>query len=630
MPPPPPQLHMLIKSHFDPLPPVPVTNAHNVLFRDLGIADYDLFIDGLTGQRVTKLGFKQRVLDLATAFTAPRRVGGLHFVPNEDVIGLLAPNSIDFCTVVHAAFVATVPIALFPSGSTAHELAYLFKRSKATRLFVQSSHLRIALAAIDKSGFARDRVYLVDQAGGRPSVESLVENVVRKNLPRESPRAVHASTLGYMIFSSGTSGTPKAVMITHVNMIASFMSLAAFGEELQRSLAAAGVPSRDDLAAVTANTNDLTSFLLSGEVTADSIEQQRVLAVLPFYHSYGLHSYVLRGIAVPQTMVILPRFDVNLVLDMIPKYRIEMMGMVPSMVHQFLNSPRLPFADLSSLRSVGTGAAYLPPTLSHKLQTVIKSKTILPEGYGLSEVTVGAIFRPPVPFFGGRLPVNPLSTGILLPGLEARIVRSVTHAPPKPGQKVGDIVNVVDAVLDEPGELWLRGTVVAQGYFGDEQATREAFLPGGWLRTGDRFRVDAQGYFFYEDRVKDTLKVGGVQVSPAEIESCIMEVPGGIVADVSVIGVQPPTTRLGKDEKWPRAYVVLTAKGSALGEKEAAATISDWVRTHLNRSKRLRGGITFVEQIPKSPTGKVLRRELQDQYALEQAGRSPRKVKAKL
>jgi len=134
----------------------------------------------------------------------------------------------------------------------------------------------------------------------------------------------------------------------------------------------------------------------------------------------------------------------------------------------------------------------------------------------------------------------------------------------------------------------------------------------GWLRTGDRFRVDETGTFFYEDRMKDTLKISGAQVSPAEIEKTLLTQPDKLITDAAVAGVEGGRT---SDERVPRAWVVLSDEGKKLGEQEVTARLMKWTQEKLSRYKWLKGGIGFVDEIPKSPTGKVLRRVLQDAHA---------------
>jgi len=255
----------------------------------------------------------------------------------------------------------------------------------------------------------------------------------------------------------------------------------------------------------------------------------------------------------------------------------------------------------------GSGAAYLPPKLSQQFTQLLKLPADTREGYGLSEATISALTQPAPGVLGWLQPV-PGSTGVLLPGQEARIVRE----------------DGSDADVDEPGEFLLKGPNVTLGYWNDNEATREAFLPGGWLRTGDRFRVDANGAFMYEDRLKDTLKVSGAQVSPLELERVLLAQPDKYILDAVVAGV--PGGRKGLEaEKVPRAWVVLSERGRAAGEQHVRQALEQWTQQNLSKYKWLTGGIAFVDSIPKSPTGKVLRRVLQDEYAKEQ-----RKLQAKL
>lgn len=194
----------------------------------------------------------------------------------------------------------------------------------------------------------------------------------------------------------------------------------------------------------------------------------------------------------------------------------------------------------------------------------------------------------------GRAKNKPGSIGILFPGVEAKIVRPD-----------GSL-----ASPNEAGELLVRGGAAALGYRDNDRATRETFVDG-WVRTGDRMRIDADGVLFFEDRAKDTLEISGMQVSPVEIENTILAQPDKLIVDVSVAGVSGGRT---SDERVPRAWIVLSPAGAALGEKVVAARLDAWVQERLSRYKWLRGGIGCIETIPKSPTGKVLRRMLVEEY----------------
>ncbi|KAH8998400.1 hypothetical protein EDB92DRAFT_1164251 [Lactarius akahatsu] len=215
------------------------------------------------------------------------------------------------------------------------------------------------------------------------------------------------------------------------------------------------------------------------------------------------------------------------------------------------------------------------------------------------------ICSPAPGMFGGRIEEIRGMTGILLPYMEARLLRE----------------DGSDADYDEVGELLLRAPTVALGYLNNEKATKETFVDG-WLHTGDRFYVDKQERFFYVDRIKDILKVSGKQVSPTEIEDTILEHPSQLITDVAVAGIKG--TRL-PDELVPRAWVVLSTLGKQQGAEAVFAALEEWTRSRLSKHKWLRGGLQIVDEIPRSPIGKVLRRKLQDDYAR----REPEGVRAK-
>jgi len=319
------------------------------------------------------------------------------------------------------------------------------------------------------------------------------------------------------------------------------------------------------------------------------------LAFLPMYHTYGLHMFCFRGFWVPLTFVIVPKWDINLVLKLVPKYRVNLLYMIPSAIHQLVHHKSFRPEDWATVMSIACGAAYLPPKLAHRLREMVRSTLEISEGFGMSEVTIGATRMPTPSMLGGRIPPVLGSVGILIPGMEARIVRE----------------DGSDAGINEPGELWLRGGNVAMGYWGNEEATKKTFLEDGWLRTGDQLRIDELGRLFFVDRAKDTLKVSGVQVSPTEIEEVLMSHPDNLIIDACVGGVSGGRT---SDEKVPRAWVVLSEEGRRRGGHRAEQELEDWVRRNLSKYKWLRGGIEAVAEIPKSATGKVLRRLLQERY----------------
>lgn len=331
-----------------------------------------------------------------------------------------------------------------------------------------------------------------------------------------------------------------------------------------------------------------------------------LLAYLPMYHTYGLHAYCFRSFLAPATYIVIPRWNIELALKLIPKYKITTLTLIPSVVHQIVNYPGIHKADLSSIRAMNNGAAYLSPELANKLTRLVSQETIFSEGYGMSEGTIASISRPFPGVLSGRLTNRPGSTGVLLPGMEGRLLRD----------------DGSETEPEEIGELYVKGGNVALGYWRNEKATKETFIDG-WLRTGDKFRVDKEGYFFFTDRAKDTLKVSGIQVSPLEIENVLLNQPDKLITDVTVAGVSGGRT---SDEKVPRAWVVLSPAGKKLGKAVVMKELESWHQQNLSKYKWLRGGIEVVKEIPKNPTGKTLRRVLVERYERRQA----KKTKCKL
>ncbi|KAF8962991.1 hypothetical protein BDZ97DRAFT_1701982 [Flammula alnicola] len=595
---------MYIKSPYPPPPPLPTTNAHYIFFKRpeqsaWADADFTAHVEPARGD----VGrFCEGVEDLSTGLGVSEREGGLGLVGWEEgegaeavggkrgkeIVGIMSENSSEYITLVHACLRIAVPFALISSYSTPFELKHALKLSKATRLFVDAKFLKTVLPAAREAGIPEDRIYLMKEGEektakkgkGRKSFRSIIEDVRRRKTPVVDVRPAGKDTLAYLVFSSGTSGLPKAVMISHGNLIFSVGQAIV----LQEAALAVYTPPNPESTPVT-------------------------LAFLPLHHTYGLHSYCFRACLAPGTLIILPKWDIHVALRVIPQYKITGLTLIPSVVHQLVNHPGIEKADFSSVLHMNSGAAYLPPELHEKMTRLVPSEAQFGEGYGMSEATIAAITQPLTGMLGGTLQRIPGCTGILLPGMEAVLLKDESSCK-----------------LNEPGELWLRSANVALGYWNNPAASRATFVRG-WLRTGDRFSVDGGGNFWFADRAKDTLKVSGAQVSPVEIENCLLAHPAQLITDATVAGVSGGRT---DDEKVPRAWVVLSDTGKGLGlgsgqgengdgegwgEESVVRELDRWHRENLSKYKWLRGVLRLsMRYIPKSPTGKTLRRVLQDRY----------------
>jgi acyl-CoA synthetase (AMP-forming)/AMP-acid ligase II len=300
-----------------------------------------------------------------------------------------------------------------------------------------------------------------------------------------------------------------------------------------------------------------------------------MLGVLPFFHSYGLVVFLNRTLRRGERCVTMPRFDLEQFLQLIERYRVTTLFLVPPIVLALAKHPLVANYDLSSVTLVHSGAAPLGDVLqqaaSDRLHTPVQ------QGYGMTEATVGVTGRKRT-----GDPVKPGSVGRLLPNVQARIV---------------DVTTGVDLGPDERGELLVRGPNVMQGYLGNAQATHATIDADGWLHTGDVALIDDEGHLFIVDRLKELIKVNAYQVAPAQLEEMLLSHPA--VADAAVIGI--PNEESGEV---PKAFVV---KLTEIGAEELMAYVAAQVASYA----RIRS-VEFIDAIPKSAAGKILRRALRE------------------
>ncbi|KAL8283894.1 hypothetical protein RQP46_005326 [Phenoliferia psychrophenolica] len=334
--------------------------------------------------------------------------------------------------------------------------------------------------------------------------------------------------------------------------------------------------------AVVAVVNMLAPF----DVNKDDV----LVAVLPLNHIYGLGKTIHYTIHHGTTVVLMPKFELGSFCRAIEKYRGTVSALVPPIALLLAKSPVVDNYDLSSLRLIVSGAAPLGPELEKSLAARLKCHVA--QAYGLSEMSPSTHYCPiSMPKSG--------SIGPLLPNLRVKL------RDPDTGE---------DAPVGGPGEIMFQGPNVMLGYLNRPAETAETFFTdkdGLWLRTGDIGTVDSDGHWFITDRLKELIKYKGSQVAPAELEAVLLECP--FVADACVIGVwyEAQATEL------PRAYVVPSAEGKK--ERDPAGSIKAWVDSRVAPHKKLRGGVRIVESIPKSPSGKLLRRIIREEAKKELA-----------
>jgi acyl-CoA synthetase (AMP-forming)/AMP-acid ligase II len=491
-----------------------------VLGRAGSFASRPALIDGPTGRSLTFAELEERVRRCAVGL----RARGLS--PGE-VVAIVGPNSPEYVVAFHGVSLAGGTNTTVNPLYTADELALQLRDAHARFLIVAGSVLERGLPAAESAGV--EAVFALDDApGATPLSALLAEDAPAPEL--ELDPADHVVSLPY---SSGTTGLPKGVMLTHRNLVANALQVVA------------------------------ARPLLPGDA---------LVCVLPFYHCYGQCVLMNACLREGGTLVTMPRFDLESYLSLTARYRATLAYIAPPIVLALAKSPAVDDHDVTSLRSILSGAAPLDAELAMAAAERIGCEVV--QGYGMTEASPVTHMTPI-----GLEQRRPGSVGPLVPGTDARIV---------------DLLSGEDVEPGEPGELLVRGPQVMKGYLGNEQATRGAFTEG-WLRTGDVARVDADGWFWIVDRIKELIKVKGFQVAPAELEALLLTHPA--VADACVIGVPDPDAG-----EIPKGFVVLRGEVTP-------ADLLDYVAARVAPHKRVRE-LEAIDAIPKSPSGKILRRVL--------------------
>ena len=502
------------------LPTLPLTPY--ILERVDRLADKTAFIDGVTGRKMSYGEF-----DLAVR----RQAGGWldQGLAQGEVVAVMAPNCPEYGVTFHAVALAGGVVTTVNPTYTAGEVHHQLVDSGATRLVTIPMFLETVTAAIADSPV--NDVYVIGDAEGYTSIAGLAGTPLAEQVP------VDLDDVVVLPYSSGTTGLAKGVMLTHRNLVSNI---------------------EQTLATVVAHEDD--SFV----------------AVLPFFHIYGMQMLMNLGLRAGNTIVTMPRFDLEQYLSLHQEHRVTRGFVAPPMVVALAKHPIVDNYDLSALRWILSGAAPLSADLAIECGRRLGCEVV--QGYGMTELSPVSHATPTGMF-------KPGSVGVTVPNTEVDIVDPVT------GSSLG---------IDEDGEVWVRGPQVMKGYLNNESATRSTVDEDGWLHTGDIGHLDADGHLFIVDRLKELIKYKGFQVPPAELEALLLTHPQ--VVDAAVIGL--PDDEAGEI---PAAYVVLKQ-----GQDVTSADIQRFVADKVASYKQVRK-VTFIDAIPKSASGKILRRVLRDE-----------------
>jgi acyl-CoA synthetase (AMP-forming)/AMP-acid ligase II len=490
--------------------------------------DRPALVDGPSGMTVSYRLLAERVQGVAAG------LAGRGFGPG-DVLALWAPNLPQWAGVALGAMAAGGTVTGASPACTERELAAQLADAGASVLVTVPQLVPAARSAAAAAGVG-EVVVLGEADGATPILDLLAAwGATNQGTPDLDP----ATAVGLLPYSSGTTGLPKGVLLTHVNLVTSVRQV---GSGLR-------VGGRDTL-----------------------------LAVPPFSHVMGF----LVTLAVPlcsgATVVTMPRFDPGQFLELLERHRVTVLAGAPPMLRVLAGHPLAAGADLGSLELVVCGGAPLTADAQRALSARLPGATV-GQAWGLTETTVG-LSMPDRD--AGSVPGT---VGRVMPNTELRVV------DPGTGR---------DLAAGQPGELLARGPQVMAGYLHRPEATAAMVDPDGWLRTGDLGLVDGEGNVVIVDRLKELIKVSGYQVAPAELEALLATHPA--VADAAVLRRPDPASG-----EVPVA-VVVPRPGAGPDPDELVAWVAERVAPH----KRVRA-VRFADAIPRTPSGKLLRRALADQ-----------------
>ncbi|KAL1541830.1 4-coumarate--CoA ligase-like 9 isoform X1 [Salvia divinorum] len=477
-------------------------------------------IDADSGDRLAYSAFLQRVTSLSSSLTS--------LLSKNDVAFVLSPPSFHIPVLYFSLL--SLGVAISPANPLASpsELAQQIQLSKPSIAFTTSAYARKLPPNLP--------VVLLDS----PEFLSMLQS--RSPITTTTTAAVKQSDPAAILYSSGTTGRVKAVVLTHRNLIAV-----------------------------------ITGYYhnkLSDDAKRGVYEHPVSLFTLPLFHVFGFFM-LIRAASIGESLVMMGKFDFVKMLETIQRHRVMYIPVAPPVIVAMVKSDLVEKYDLSSLQLLASGGAPLGEDVTERFKAKFPDVDVT-QGYGLTE-TAGGVTRSTEPDenrYG--------SVGRLAENMEAKIVDPESGESLPPGQR---------------GELWLRGPAVMKGYAGDDAATAAALDPEGWLKTGDLCYFDSEGLLYIVDRLKELIKYKGYQVPPAELEHLLQSIPE--IADAAVIPY--PDEEAGQI---PMAYVVRKP-----GATITATQLMELIAKQVAPYKKIRR-VAFVNEIPKSPAGKILRREL--------------------
>ncbi|KUJ20902.1 acetyl-CoA synthetase-like protein [Mollisia scopiformis] len=534
-----------------PFPPVDIPEIDTWTFLFEGKREFTdnqvIFLDAKTFRQYSFHELKQTAIAFGHALRTQWNW------KKNDCIGVYSPNCVDTPAVIFGAIWAGAIVSPANPAYSASELAFQLKDSGAKALITQGSCLEVAFEAAKIVNIPRNRILVIGDEKTAP-VQHFSQFVLTANdSPPLSRVPSTPSEVVFLVYSSGTTGLPKGVMLSHRNIIVNLLQTDPIQTDLSHD---GGVDGKGDA----------------------------VIAVLPFYHLYGLQYEVLYMVHLGVKAVILAAFQPDAFCQAVQDHKCTFGYLVPPILLFLGKSPLVDKYDLSSLKTAYSAAAPLTSDLVEGVWNRLQLRT--KQAYGLSE-TSPAITTMETKDWRRKM-------GSVGPVLPNQIVKVMS-----------DDEKLLPAFSD--GEIWVQGPNVFPGYLNNPTATANCMTSDGFFKTGDIGHFDNDGFLYITDRKKELIKYKGFQVAPAELEGLL--IGHEKIADACVLGVYEKS----QATELPRAYLVKAESAKSIDDTILAKEIQEWLGAKVAPHKRLRGGIYFVDAIPKSAAGKILRRILRDQ-----------------
>ena len=502
--------------------------------------------DGSTGETRTFSQYHTSMINIASALRYE-----YDLKPGETV-AFISPNNVEYLPICLAVGMCGAKISPVNPLSTVPELSKILERSSSKMLITHARTLDVAMEAASQCDGVEHVVILPDVRAdpdipeGTVNFESLATYESSSPLT-ESVQDVYEHKFPWILpYSSGTTGLPKGVCISHDNMV--------------------------------------NNLLQMDVIEAPANMESKIYSPLPYFHIYGLMvSLMYSGWKGNELITTSDRFDLETFCQLVEEHRPERAHIVPPIILGLGKHPVVDKYDMSSLKMIVSAAAALGTDTEEMTKKRLGAN--IKQAWGMSELS-------PLGTMNSDFNMKTGSIGPLMPSTYGKIIDDT-------GKSLGP---------NQSGELLIKGPQVMLGYLNEPEKTDECLSDGGWLRTGDRAYYDEDGFFYFSDRIKELIKVRGFQVAPAELEELILN--NEHVQDVAVVEIPDEVSG-----ELPRAYVVL--KPTADPDEVTEDYLKEWVKERVSPYKRIEGGVVFTDVIPKSASGKILRRLLRDQVKEE-------------